>query len=88
MYRSLGEAAKACNVSKSTILRSIKAGRITATRSERTNDWEIDPAELLPVLPVALPLARRAAGVPQSTAPADLPWLQQPFWTNWNRRVA
>jgi excisionase family DNA binding protein len=53
MYESLGQAAKACGVSKSTILRAIKSHRISAVRSERTNDWTIDPAELHRVFPPA-----------------------------------
>ena len=46
MYESLGQAAKATGLSKSTILRAIKAHRISAVRSERTGDWTIDPAEI------------------------------------------
>jgi hypothetical protein len=52
MYESLGQAAKACRISKSTILRAIKAHRISAARSERTGDWTIDPAELHRVFPL------------------------------------
>ena len=54
MYRSLGQAAAATGVSKSTILRAIKAHRISAERSD-TGDWHIDPAELHRVFPVARP---------------------------------
>jgi hypothetical protein len=53
MYESLGQAAKACGLSKSTILRAIKSHRITAARSERNGDWTIDPAELHRVFPPA-----------------------------------
>ena len=59
-YESLGQAAKATGLSRSTILRSIKAGKISATRSERTNDWTIDPAELHRLYPVK-PSADHAA---------------------------
>jgi excisionase family DNA binding protein len=47
---TLGAAAKATGVAKSTIYRAIKAGRISASRSE-TGDWSIDPAELHRVFP-------------------------------------
>jgi excisionase family DNA binding protein len=52
MYQSLGQAAAATGVSKSTILRAIKSHRISAARAD-TGDWEIDPAELHRVFPVA-----------------------------------
>ena len=44
MY-TLGTASKATGVSKSTIYRAIKAGRVSATRTD-TGDYAIDPAEL------------------------------------------
>jgi hypothetical protein len=50
MYSSLGMAAKATGVSKSTILRAIKAHRISAGKTD-TGDWQIDPAELHRVFP-------------------------------------
>jgi hypothetical protein len=49
MY-TLGTAAKACGVSKSTIHRAIRSGRISA-RSRDDNGYEIDPAELHRVFP-------------------------------------
>jgi hypothetical protein len=42
---TLGAAAKATGLAKSTIYRAIKAGRISASRTE-TGDWAIDPSEL------------------------------------------
>jgi excisionase family DNA binding protein len=67
MYRSLGEAAKATGVSKSTILRAIKAHRISAERTD-TGDWTIDPAELHRTYPVA----RAAEQAPAHDATAVL----------------
>ena len=52
MY-TLGTAAKACGVSKSTIHRAIRSGRISA-RSKDDNGYEIDPAELHRVFPPTL----------------------------------
>ena len=49
---TLGSAAKATGVAKSTIYRAIKSGRISATRTD-TKDWAIDPAELHRVFPPA-----------------------------------
>ena len=49
MY-TLGMAATAAGLSKSTIHRAIKAGRISATKAD-TGDWSIDPAELHRVFP-------------------------------------
>ena len=45
---TLGTASKAVNVSKSTVLRSIRAGRLSATRLE-TGDWSIAASELFRV---------------------------------------
>ena len=42
---SLREAATATGTAKSTILRAIKSGRISATRTE-SGGYEIDPSEL------------------------------------------
>jgi excisionase family DNA binding protein len=52
MYASLGQAAKATGLSRSTILRAIKAHRISAAKTD-TGDWAIDPAELHRVFPPA-----------------------------------
>jgi hypothetical protein len=48
---TLGTASQATGTAKSTILRAIKAGRISATRDE-LNQWQIDPAELARVFPL------------------------------------
>jgi hypothetical protein len=59
MYSSLGMAAKATGVSKSTILRAIRAHRVSAGKTE-TGDWQIDPAELHRVFPPAVAADRAA----------------------------
>ena len=43
---TLAEAAAATGRSKSTVLRSIRAGRISAVRDGLTGGWLIEPAEL------------------------------------------
>ena len=59
MY-TLGTAAKAAGVSKSTIHRAIKRGTISA-RSKGEGGYEIDPAELHRVFPPV------SSGVPENT---------------------
>jgi hypothetical protein len=61
MSYTLGTAALACGANKSTVLRSIKAGKIAATRDEH-GQWQIEPAELHRVYP---------AIAPQCAAPPD-----------------
>lgn len=51
MY-TLGTAAKATGLAKSTIYRAIKAGRISANKTD-TGDWSIDASELHRVFPAA-----------------------------------
>jgi hypothetical protein len=50
MGYTLGQAAKAVGMSKTSILRSIKAGRISAGRNE-FGQWFIEPCELHRVYP-------------------------------------
>jgi hypothetical protein len=68
MHHTLGTAAAATGLNKSTILRAIKAGKISAARNEH-GEWQIDPAELHRVYP---PVAATDAEQPgeQRYAPA------------------
>ena len=50
MGYTLGQAAKAVGMSKTSILRSIKSGRISAGRDE-FGQWAIEPCELHRVYP-------------------------------------
>lgn len=50
MPHTLGEAAKAVGVSKSTLRRAIERGRLSATRLD-DGSYAIDPAELARVFP-------------------------------------
>jgi hypothetical protein len=50
MSYTLGQAAKAVGMSKTSILRSIKAGRISAGR-DKFGQWAIEPCELHRVYP-------------------------------------
>jgi hypothetical protein len=58
MSMSLSEAAAAVGMYKSSVLRGIKAGKISATKDEH-GEWRIEPAELHRVYP---PVARNGAG--------------------------
>jgi hypothetical protein len=49
-HYTLGTAANACGLNKSTVLRAIKAGKISATRDAH-GQWQIDPAEMHRVYP-------------------------------------
>ena len=45
MTHSLATAAAACGLNKSTILRAIKSGKVSATKDEH-GQWQIQPVEL------------------------------------------
>jgi hypothetical protein len=62
MY-NLMTAAAAAGINRSTVLRAIKAGRISAQRD--SNGWEIDPAEFHRVFP-PLPLTAAASAQPDA----------------------
>ena len=52
MAMTLAEAASACGVNRSTILRAIKSGRISGQRDE-LGAWSVEPVELHRVFPPA-----------------------------------
>lgn len=47
---TMGQAAREAGLSKTTIWRAVKSGKISATRND-DGDFEIDPAELFRVFP-------------------------------------
>jgi len=63
MPYSLQQAATATGLNKSTILRAIKAGKISAVRDEQ-GQWQVEPAELHRVYPVA-DAAERTGAMPR-----------------------
>src|SRR4051794_10489336 len=75
MAYSLAQAAKAVGRDRSTLLRMIKIGRLSATRDEASGAWAIEPAELHRVYPPADPHAENQddaqARIPDSTAKTD-----------------
>jgi uncharacterized coiled-coil protein SlyX len=50
---TLSEAAKACSRGKTTLLRMIKSGRLSAARDPVTGGWLLEPAELHRLYPPA-----------------------------------
>src|SRR4051812_45202201 len=62
MRYSLAQAAEATDKSRSTILRSIKAGRLSAARDALTQAWLIDAAELHRLYPPLTDDQPRALG--------------------------
>jgi len=68
MSYTLAEAASACGVNRSTILRAIKSGRLSGQRDE-LGAWLVEPVELHRVFPPASAEAAPKA-VPQD-AQAD-----------------
>jgi hypothetical protein len=67
MSYTLATAAAACGMNKSTILRAIKAGKISAVRDEH-GQWQVEPTELHRVYP---PVATPGTDATQRYVPAD-----------------
>lgn len=53
MPQTLGQAAKTVGRNRTTLLRAIKAGKLSATHDEATGSWMIEPAELYRLYPPA-----------------------------------
>src|SRR6266550_3380391 len=71
MTYTLGMAARATGLSKSTIHRAIKDGRISATRTDG-GSFAIDPAEVHRVFPPLQDAARSGNGsVTQDATPSE-----------------
>src|SRR3954453_21890351 len=68
MPYNLAEAGAAVGRSKSSILRSIRKGAISATRNGTTGEWAIEPAELFRAYP---PVALRSVEVANETPRHD-----------------
>jgi hypothetical protein len=68
---TLGTASQATGCAKSTILRAIKAGRISAVRDD-LGQWQIEPAQLFHVFPtLASPDATPQIGPMKRDATTD-----------------
>ena len=85
MKYTLGTAAKATGLSKSTILRAIKSNKVSATKNEASGDWNIDPAELHRVYP---PVAERVAEKVAAGNGAGTAIIIEELRQGWNRERA
>jgi hypothetical protein len=71
MAYTLGQAARATGKSKPTVQRSIKTGRISASKDDLGN-WQIEPAELHRVYPPLLTPERHVeADLKRHVAPSN-----------------
>jgi hypothetical protein len=70
MSYTLGTAAKAAGISKATVHRAIKSGRISATRHDN-GSYTIDPAELHRVFPPVSQNSDANGDVRRSETPAE-----------------
>ena len=75
---TLAQAAEATGRNRSTILRSIRRGMLSATRDQRTQAWMVEPVELFRVFLPAPALgdteaAQGSAQVPRADEAAELP---------------
>ena len=61
---SLAQAAEACGVNRSTILRAIKSGRISGTKDE-LGAWSVEPVELHRVFAPVTSAEAKPSAVPQ-----------------------
>jgi hypothetical protein len=68
MPYNLAEAAAAVGRSKSSILRAIRKGALSARRNDTTGEWAIEPAELFRAYP---PVAQSSAETSEGTARHD-----------------
>jgi len=66
---TLATAAKATGLNKSTVLRAIKAGKVSATKDEH-GEWQIDAAELHRVYPVVADAPGRTSAAQRYATPA------------------
>src|SRR3954452_15954871 len=67
MPHTLRQAAKAAGKDRTTILRAILSGKLSATRDEATGSWLIEPAELHRLYPPTKSTGEGAAHTPVHT---------------------
>jgi hypothetical protein len=69
LYPTLAAAAAACGVNKSTILRAINSGKVSAAKDEH-GEWQVEPAELHRVYPPVAERSEAGTDAPQRYASA------------------
>src|SRR5258708_3854153 len=65
MPLTLSKAAKQCGKGKTTLLRAVRSGRLSATRDETAGTWLIEPSELARAFPPG-PVLGTANGAPRN----------------------
>jgi hypothetical protein len=65
MPLTLSQAARSCGRGKTTLLRAVRSGRLSATRDETAGTWLIEPSELARVFPLG-PIPGPANGAPRN----------------------
>ena len=81
MPYSLQSAATACGVNRSTILRAIKSGKISATKDD-TGAWVMEPVEVRRVYPLVAANGATPVAVPDYAPPGSATDLKtQVSWT-------
>ena len=68
MSYTLAEAAAACGVNKSTVLRAVKSGRISGTKDE-FGTWHVEAVELHRVFPPVASAAASPEALPRHAPP-------------------
>ena len=68
MSYTLSEAAAACGVNKSTVLRAVKSGRISGTKDE-FGTWHVEAVELHRIFPPVADAAASTDAVPRHAVP-------------------
>lgn len=69
---TLGQAAKETGISKATLSRAIKSGRISARKNEK-GGFDIDPAELFRVFPRNTETVTSNSTMKQTVTPLETP---------------
>jgi hypothetical protein len=68
MAYTLAQAAVATGRDRSTLLKAIKSGKLSAARDEATSAWQVDPAELARVYGIGNPEAKSEPRIGESQA--------------------
>ena len=68
MRYTLAEAATVCRINKSTVLRSVKAGRISGTK-DKFGTWHVEAVELHRIFPPAAAAAASPEALPRHAPP-------------------
>jgi predicted DNA-binding protein (UPF0251 family) len=69
---TMGQAAKQAGVSKATLSRAIKSGKISANKNDK-GGWDIDPAELFRVYPATPATGAGNGAMKRNATPANSP---------------